>query len=360
MSAKFYPLKVKDVREETSSCVSVAFELNGIDPSIFDFDAGQYITLKKSIDGEEVRRSYSLCSSPGEKEIRVAIKKVIGGKFSTYANEELEPGTVINVMPPQGNFKRKESAKAESYVAFAAGSGITPVISLIKDILGNDPNAEIILVYGNKSTDQIIFKEQLESLKNKYLDRLQIIYVLSQEVQESPLFTGRIDKKKVSAFAKYFFKPEEIDQYFVCGPEPMIWSVKEQLEEIGIDEEKISFELFNSTITAEKHASYTGSLKEEEAENVSEVTVILDGRQFQFPLGYKGNSILDAALKTGADLPFACKGGVCSTCKAKLLEGDVEMEVNYALEPDEVESGFILTCQSHPRTPSVKVDYDVS
>lgn len=357
--SRFYPLKVTDVKRETSDCVSVAFDVNGHDPSLFDFEAGQYITLKQKINGEDVRRSYSLCSSPGEEQLRVAIKKVIGGRFSTYANEELEAGTVLEVMPPQGNFKRKVDTENATFVAFAAGSGITPVMSLIKDTLAHDDSSEFILFYGNKATDQIIFREELEGLKNKYLSRLQIFYILSQEVQDAPIFNGRMDKEKVRSYAQYFFNPGEVDQFFICGPEPMIWAVKEALEALDIEQSRISFELFNSKASEADHEKYTGTLKEENIENKSQIAVILDGIEIEFALGYKGQSILDAALKTGADLPFACKGGVCSTCKAKLLEGEVEMEVNYALEPDEVDAGYILTCQSHPRTPKVKVDYDV-
>lgn len=357
--SKFYPLKVSEVRRETSDCVSVAFELNGAESDQFKFKAGQYLTLKHNINGEDVRRSYSICSSPTEDELRVAIKKVVGGKFSTYANEVLEAGTLIDVMPPQGNFKRKGSdKKSAKFVAFAAGSGITPIISLIKDILNTDDSAEFTLFYGNKASDHIIFKEELEGIKNKFLNRFQAFYILSQEVQETPVFNGRLDGEKIGLYAKYFFEPASIDQYFLCGPEQMIWSVKESLEKLSVTPERISFELF-TTSTPKTHEAFTGKLKKEEESNKSQITVILDGIQFDFPLAYKGQSILDAALKTGADLPFACKGGVCCTCKAKILEGEVEMEVNYALEKDEVEAGYVLTCQSHPRTATVKVDYDV-
>lgn len=357
--SKFYALKVKEVRTETSDCVSVAFDINGHAPQLFDYEPGQYITLRQHINNEDIRRSYSICSCPQDGELRVAIKKVVGGRFSTYANETLLAGETIEVMPPQGHFTRQLKGEKTTYVAFAAGSGITPILSLIKHTLSTEKASDFILFYGNKASDHIIFKEELEGLKNKYLDRFQVFYILSQEIQEAPLFNGRLDAEKVISFSKFFFNPDQVGQYFLCGPEKMIWEVKEALEGLNVVSEKISFELFTSSASHSDHETFVGNLEEKDLANQSQIAVILDGIQIEFPLGYKGQSILDAALKTGADLPFACKGGVCCTCKAKVLEGEVEMEVNYALEPDEVEAGFVLTCQSHPRTPFVKVDYDV-
>lgn len=353
----FYPATIEDIKQETSDCVSVSFSLGNENSDLFKFTPGQYITFRTLIRGEEVRRSYSICSAPSDGEIRVAIKKVPKGIFSTFANEHLRVGQMIEVMPPQGHFTRKKEDQ-NNYVAFAAGSGITPMLSLIKSILESDDDTQFTLFYGNKATDQIIFRETLEALKNIYVTRFQVHYLLSQEVQESELFSGRIDESKVTQFGKYLFSPKEVDQYFVCGPEKMIWSVKEALEALGVEEEKISFELF-TTSTKQDHEAFQGNLESSEENNDSQVTVILDGLSFDFPLGYKGKSILDAALAKGADLPFACKGGVCCTCKAKLLDGEVEMEVNYGLEPDEVENGMILTCQSHPRSPNLKIDFDV-
>ena len=356
---KFHPLRVSDIRHETSECVSVAFDLSNGSSEAFRFVPGQYITLKTKIGDEDVRRCYSICSSPDEKELRVAIKKVIGGAFSTFANEQLEAGQVLDVMAPEGNFTKKTTKTRDNlYVAFVAGSGITPIMSLIKDTMTQEEASEFVLFYGNKSTDQIIFREELEALKNKYLDRIQIFYLLSEEVPDAPLFAGRLDAGKVEAYARYLFDANKVNQFFLCGPEAMIWSTKSALESLGVAEGKISFELFTSS-TNKTHEKFVGNLREEEVENSSKVTVILDGKSFELDVPYKGRTILDAALKKGADLPFACKGGVCCTCKAQLLEGEVEMEVNYALEPEEVKAGFVLTCQSHPRSEEIKLDFDV-
>jgi ring-1,2-phenylacetyl-CoA epoxidase subunit PaaE len=356
---KFYALKVSDVRHETQDCVSIAFDVsNGISEA-FKFEPGQYLTLKTKIGDEDIRRCYSICSAPLENELRVAIKKVIGGTFSTYANEALQTGQEIDVMAPEGNFVKKTSPSASNtYVAFVAGSGITPIMSLLKDTLSTEENAEFILFYGNKSTDQIIFREELEALKNKYINRIQIFYLLSEEIPDTELFAGRLNADKVNAYAKYLFRPTDVDQFFLCGPETMIWSVKSALEALDVDTAKISFELFTSS-SSKTHEKYVGTLSADEVQNESTVTVIQDGTSFEMSVPYKGQTILDAALKKGADLPFACKGGVCCTCKARLLSGEVEMEVNYALEPVEVEAGFVLTCQSHPRTKEVKLDFDV-
>lgn len=354
--ANFYPLVIKEKRFETSTCVSLLFDIPEDLKNSFEYTSGQYLTLRADINGEDIRRSYSLCSAPHESQWRVAVKKVPGGRFSTFAMDVLQEGDTLEVMAPAGNFSLKE--EGPSYVMIAAGSGITPILSLTKDILEKQPEADVLLFYGNKTSDQIIFKEELEALKNVHLERLQLYYILSQEHQESPWFNGRIDGEKVGQYAKVFFDTQAVTEYFICGPEAMIWSAKEKLEALGVQEDRIRFELFTSSASPAGEA-FKGHLQEEELEYESEITIILDGQESQFGLGYQGLTILDAALAQNNDLPFACKGGVCCTCKAKLLEGQVEMEVNYALEPEEVEAGYILTCQSHPRTEKVKVDFDV-
>lgn len=355
MALHFHKLKVKNIREETSDCVSITFDIPDQLKNDFVFKQGQNITVKSTINGEEIRRSYSICSSPLDNELRVAVKKVTGGAFSSFANEEMKERDVLEVLPPTGTFFTEVSVtNKKNYVFFAAGSGITPVISIIKTILLTEPESYVALVYGNKNVSSIIFKEQLEALKDKYLQRFRIYYVLSRERTEADINYGRIDAEKCNQFSRLIdFK--FIDEFFICGPEKMIFSVKGFLEKNDIDKNKIHFELFTTPARKNLKDSFDAEEKRDEG---SEITVKSDGRSFDFKLDYNSNTILDAALAQGADLPFACKGGVCTTCKAKLIEGKVEMEVNYGLEPDEVKSGFILTCQSHPRSRKVVVDFD--
>ncbi|MBS4043561.1 MAG: phenylacetate-CoA oxygenase/reductase subunit PaaK [Chitinophagaceae bacterium] len=355
MSAHFYTLTVKDINKETADCVSVSFLIPNELKEVFAFQQGQHITIKKNIAGEEIRRNYSLCTAPIEDQYRIAIKKIDSGLFSTFANDQLQVGDQLEVMPPLGKFNTAlHPSHQKKYVAFAAGSGITPIISNIKTILYTEPKSECVLVYGNKYTNSIIFKEELEALKNKFLGRLQLIHVLSRERTETPINNGRIDAIKLEQLSK-LIQWKNIDEYFLCGPEEMIVTTKDFLEDLGIDRKKIHFELFNATAKP-KTVSATTTVS-----NVkSVITLISDGRTFEVAMNVNDNlSILDAALNVVADLPFACKGGVCCTCKAKLIEGKVEMDVNWGLEQEEVEQGYILTCQSHPTTEKVVVDFDV-
>ena len=360
MSAlKFYSLKVKDVRPETADCVSVSLEVPADLTDKFVFAPGQYLTFRRHFNDAEVRRSYSICSSPNEGELRVAIKKVEEGKFSTYAHGALKAGDVLDVMPPMGNFTPKKTEKKhKEYLAFAAGSGITPIMSIMKAVLENEPNSSFTLVYGNRSRNSIIFREDIEALKNKYMLRLRLFHVLSREYMDIPLFSGRIDAAKCAEFCKSLVDVTNTDEAFICGPEEMILSVRQQLIDLGMPSASVHIELFTSPdqpkASHEKwvasHAKATGP--------VSKVSITLDGATFDMDVPFEGDSILDVALKNGADLPYACKGGVCCTCRAKVTEGEVEMEVNYALEHDEIEKGFVLTCQSHPRTERVVIDFD--
>lgn len=358
MSVTFHPLRVKSVRRETPECVSVSFELPEALREEFRFRHGQYLTFRKKINNEEVRRSYSICSSPQDNELRVAIKQVDEGLFSTYINTELKKGDLLEVMAPQGLFTSETNPDHEhNYVAFAAGSGITPVLSIIKTILYTEPKSNVCLVYGNKSRGSIIFKAELEALKNKFMERLSIYHVLSREQADAAILSGRIDREKTRQFLAGIIDAAKIDQCFLCGPEEMILNVKDTLIGAGVPEKKIHYELFFSAVAQEKQKAR----KEQAQENdiMSDVTIKLDGSAVTIPLGYNGDNILDAALKNGADLPFACKGGVCATCRAKLEEGEVDMDVNYALEKDELAAGFILTCQSHPRSEKVVVNFDI-
>ncbi len=360
MSApRFYELKVTDVRSETADCVSVALEVPEHLQDLFVFKPGQYLTFRRQLEGAEVRRSYSICSSPSQGELRVAIKAVTEGRFSGYANRALHTGEVLEVMPPMGNFAAKQSENsARNYLAFVSGSGITPVMSIMRHLLETEAGSSFTLVYGNKNRNTIIFREAIEGLKNRFMNRLRVYHVLSRELMDVPLFNGRIDARKCSDFALTLIDLKSMDEVFLCGPEEMILSVREQLMAQGMPTANIHLELFSSPDQPKKqhkewqeaHAAATGP--------VSKVSIRLDGVTFELELAYNGDNILDAALAHGADLPYACKGGVCSTCRAKITEGSVDMEVNYALEPDEVAKGFVLTCQSHPTTERVVVDFD--
>lgn len=356
MAVHFHTLKVKDVKKETPDCISVVFEIPAELKNSFSFEHGQNITLKKTIDGEELRRSYSICTSPFENELRIAIKKVEGGKFSSFANDVLKVNDLLDVLPPTGKFNTKLKRENEKkYLAFAAGSGITPIISIIKTTLQTEPKSNFTLVFGNRGRHSIIFFEELEGLKNKYLNRFNFINILSREKTDAPINSGRINTQKLNELNK-LIDYKNVHEIFICGPEEMIFCVKDFLEEKGLDKKKVHFELF--TTPGQKQVVSRKAPDIKNSGPKSRVTLKLDGRSFDFDLGFDNESILDAALKQGADLPFACKGGVCCTCKAKLLEGEVEMDVNWGLEQEEVEQGFILTCQSHPKTEKVVVDFD--
>ncbi|MEM9822678.1 MAG: 1,2-phenylacetyl-CoA epoxidase subunit PaaE [Bacteroidota bacterium] len=354
---KFHTLKVKDIRRETKDAVSIAFSVPEPLVDDYSFIQGQYLTMKTMIDGEEVRRSYSVCVSPLEKELRVAIKKVYLGRFSTYANERLKVGDELEVMTPMGRFHTEIKVdQQKTYLGFAGGSGITPIISILKTVLEVESESRFILFYANRKTDSIIFLEQLEALKNKYMDRFIMHHVLSEETLESELFNGFITAEKVRSFANLLFNINSVDECFICGPEPMMLAIREGLQSLGMDNKQIHMELFASPGAPKKVAVVAKPDFDPSVQ--SKVSIQLDGDRFDMLLDYGGENILDAALKSGADLPFACKGGVCCTCRAKLTEGEVIMDVNYALEPEEVEAGFILTCQAHPRTERIVVDFD--
>ncbi len=355
MSTHFEKVRIKEVRKETDDCVSISFDIPENLQQDFDYLPGQHITIRTDINNEKVRRSYSLCSSPLHNEWRIAVKKIEGGIFSAFANHQIKPGDTVELLPPLGNFTLQHTDVPKTYTCFAAGSGITPILSIIKTGLVKQPQSRFLLIYGNRTIQSIIFKEEIEALKNKYMDRFERIYILSREQTEAPVNEGRINAAKCEQVFKYI-TPLTADAFFLCGPEEMIFSVRNWLLSKDVDRRNIHFELFNtSTINTSQKTNQP--IQTNAA--ASHITVKLDGRSFQFDLSFNSSSILDAALKTGADLPYACKGGVCTTCKAKLLQGKVEMDVNYGLEPEEVEQGFILTCQSHPLTENVVVDFDV-
>jgi ring-1,2-phenylacetyl-CoA epoxidase subunit PaaE len=358
MNPTFHDLKVKEVRRETEDAVSVLFDVEEGLAAAYAFKPGQYLTLRTMINGEDVRRSYSICSGSNDGELRVAIKEVPEGRFSTFANRKLRAGDQLAVMTPMGNFTTTiDASTKKSFVFFAAGSGITPMLSLTKTILKNAPLSNVTLVYGNKGTDSVIFKEELEALKNKFMNSFRLIHIFSRENIGNPLQKGRIDKEKVEKVYKALLEGQAIDEVFVCGPEPMIHAVSDAFEGFGVPKESIHFELFTSPVQGKKEDAIELPKEKEHKVNAN-VTIIIDDEHTLVTLDSDGDSILDAGYKAGADLPFACKGGVCCTCKAKILEGTARMDVNYALEKDEVEAGYILTCQAHPTSEKLVVSFD--
>lgn len=359
--SKFHSLSVSDIRPETADTVSISFAVPENMRSDFAYIQGQYLTLKALIDGEDVRRSYSICSSPLEQELRVAVKKVDGGKFSTWANTRLKVGDTLDVMPPMGHFFSKVNPQQKkNYVAFASGSGITPVISIIKTALAVEKNSNFTLVYGNKGASSIIFREELEGLKNKYMSRFTLYHIFSREATETDIFNGRIDAAKCDELLSGLIDPPGTDEFFICGPGDMIVTVSRALEAAGIDKEKVHYELFTTPSEAGNMLNQAPrkEIKKQFAGDTSEVRIILDGIHTTFPLATDGPSVLEAAHTAGADAPYACKGAVCCTCRAKVLEGKVEMSLNYSLSEEEVAAGFVLTCQSHPVTEKVVLTFD--
>jgi ring-1,2-phenylacetyl-CoA epoxidase subunit PaaE len=355
---KFHTLTIQEVIKETDDTISVVFDVPQNLTSDYAYEAGQYLTLKAQINGEELRRSYSICSEPSSQILKVAIKKQYLGRFSTYAFEHFKAGMAVEVMTPMGNFTQKDADNLQGlhYVFFAVGSGITPIISLIQSILLHQPQHRVTLYYGNRNKSSIVFKETLDALKNKYLSRFSLNYLLTKEYMDAEIFNGRLTKEKVQQLCKVLTPWESIDHVYICGPESMILDIKDEMLQHGLPPSQVHFELFNSgnDMIDQKWVPQDNSV----SEDLSDIEIILDGRTTHLKLGYKDMSILDAAIFNGADLPYSCKGGVCCTCRAKLLEGEVEMEKNYALEPDEVEKGYILTCQSHPKTATIRISFD--
>jgi len=353
---KFYSLKILDVKKETADCVSIAFDIPNELKSKFQFKPGQHITAKAIIDGEDIRRSYSLCTSPDDNDYRVAIKQIENGKFSAFANNEIKAGDTLEVMPPSGHFFAELDANNhKKYVGFGGGSGITPLMSIIKSVMAHESKSTFVLIYGNRDKDAIIFNKQFKDLEAKYQDRLKVHHILENGKEGNSLYQGYLTKEKINTYSTSIFNKEEIDEYFLCGPSPMLDVVTNALEALNVPDDKVKLELFTASISKEDSADSNYG----EHETVSsEITVIIDGDEFTFNLS-TNESILDAAQNEDIDVPFACKGGVCSTCKAKVEEGEVRMDKNYALEPDELENNYVLTCQSHPVTDKVVLDFDI-
>lgn len=353
--SKFYPLEVREARHDTADALIVTFRVPAEVEELFRFVQGQHLTLRAQIDGEEVRRSYSICSAVQDGTLRVGIKQVPGGLFSAWAAEYLKAGARVEVMPPVGHFFLPLSPEQRKhYVFFAAGSGITPVLSIIKTTLLTEPNSRVTLFYGNRSAESIMFREELGDLKDQFLNRFGLAHILTRDHQESELFNGRITPEKCEALLKQSGPIEHIDAVFICGPQEMSAALSAKLKELGIPQEHIKVELFNAVPSTRPRAVVATAAPVGDCE----ILINVDGRQRGFTMQRGGESILDAALRRGIELRYSCKSGVCATCRSKLIEGKVEMDVNYALEPDEVRRGFILTCQSHPVSDYVKVDFD--
>ena len=351
---QFHTLTVSDVRKETEGATSVAFAVPGDLAEAYRFTQGQYLTLRTEVDGHDLRRPYSVCVAPDAGELRVCVKKLPGGRFSGFVNDNLQAGDKIDVMAPMGRFHAPlEAGEPKSYLFIAAGSGITPVISNIATILAAEPAAEVTLIYGNRRQRDIIFLGALADLKDRFIDRLRIFHVLSDEAASTELFSGLLTQDKIAELATRLVDLENLDWAFICGPGPVMDGGKAALEGLGMAPDRIKIESFGDR----PHASALDS-EPEDSGDAAEVDIVYRGRRTQIAVPRSGTAILDAAHAAGIDVPFACKGGVCCTCKAKLIEGEVSMDVVYGLEPDEIAAGYILTCQSHPTTEKLVVDYD--
>jgi ring-1,2-phenylacetyl-CoA epoxidase subunit PaaE len=354
--SKFHSIKILDIHRETKDCSVITFEIPEGLKNDFKYTQGQHLTLKATIDGQEVRRSYSLCSSPAEHKWQVAVKKINGGLFSSFVNDTLKKGDFLDIMPPNGVFFTEvSSSNSKNYIAFAAGSGITPILSIIKTHLALEPKSTFKLFYLNRTVKSIIFKEEIELLKNRYLGRFEIFHFLTKEHRNIELLNGRFTKEKLQILTDKIIDVPSTDECFICGPEEMIFLIRDELVAAGLPKEKVHFELF-TTGNSDEDKQRINKILEHKVEG-TEVTILDGGKEFHFTMEDDFDNILDGALAAGADLPFACKGGVCSTCRCKVIEGTVEMKVNYALDENEVAKNYILSCQAVPTSKRVVVDF---
>ncbi|HJX76815.1 1,2-phenylacetyl-CoA epoxidase subunit PaaE [Glutamicibacter sp.] len=374
--ATFHRLTVSEVRRLTKDSIEVSFAIPQELSTDFDYVAGQYVALRKELpnaDGElvEVRRSYSICAAPTGEQIKVAIKKDLGGQFSTWANEELVAGDQIDVMSPTGAFISKhkltgmndpssvDTVNQDQFVAVAAGSGITPVLAIARTILEANENTRFDLIYANKAAMDVMFLEELADLKDRYPARLALHHVLSREQRISPLLSGRIDAEKLSALLNNVLQAPKVDEWFLCGPFELVQMVRDELKVLEVPADKVRFELFSTGEPNRPQGQVGRPVLVDENEKSFEITFTLDGLQGEVKSPVRANeTVLNAALRVRQDVPFACAGGVCGTCRAKVTSGSVTMSENYALEPEEVEAGYILTCQSHPTSDKLSVNFD--
>lgn len=358
--AELHNLTVAKTHMEPNDALYVEFEVPEALRQTFAFNQGQYLTFAAQLNGEEVRRSYSICSEVGGP-LAVAIKKIDDGVFSQYAHEHFRAGAQVDVLPPDGRFfTALDPAQEKDYLCIAAGSGITPIISIVKTVLATEPKSRVTLLYGNRRSQDIIFREQLLWLKSRYMTRLQWINIFSQESQGAEILNGRINNRKGGELNRCLIDIKGYDEFFLCGPESMISEVSRGLRGEGIEEDQIHYELFFASAEDAQKAIEKHHERARQYAGLSTVVKVRSaGREVVFDLTADGENILDGAIDNGLDLPYSCKGGVCATCKAKLLEGQVDMDLNHALSDKEVEDGYILTCQAHPISDQVVVDFDV-
>ncbi|MGV7209405.1 1,2-phenylacetyl-CoA epoxidase subunit PaaE [Oxalobacteraceae bacterium A2-2] len=356
----FHPLTVALVRKETRDAIAVTFDVPAALRERFRYQPGQHLTLRATIDGQEVRRSYSICSAVQDNTLRVAIKRTPGGLFSGWANDTLQPGATIDVMPPAGQFHLPlDPSNSKHYVAFAVGSGITPILSIIKTTLMTEPGSSFTLFYGNRASSSVIFKDELADLKDLYTGRFNLAYVMSREQQDIELFNGRLTREKAALLLKHWVRAG-IDAAFICGPQDMMQGVSQALQEAGLPKSAIRMELFAAGAPARgrQPGRQPGRQDAAAARHQTEVTVIMDGHHSSFRMDRDRDCLLDAGLKAGLDMRYSCKAGVCSTCRCKVVEGKVDMDASYALEDYEIARGFVLSCQSFPVTDQVVIDFD--
>ena len=358
--AQFHPLSVREVHRLTEDSIEVTFAVPTELFDSFDYEPGQYLALRKELNGHELRRSYSICAVPVPGELRVAIKRDLGGEFSTWANESLAPGEIIDVMSPQGTFTTQVASDTDRhYAAIVAGSGITPVMSLARTILKASPHSQFSLVYSNRTAQDVMFLEELADLKDAYPARFALFHVLTRERRSSDVLSGRLDADRLATFLSHLVRPGDVDEWFICGPFELVQLVRDTLEESGVDRHHVRFELFTTDRPDRPEGSAGRPVIVDEGDAVRSITFTLDGVSASITTPVHGReTILNAALRVRPDVPFACAGGVCGTCRAMLVEGTITMDENYALEPEELERGYILTCQSHPTSEAVTVDYD--
>ena len=357
LNTSFHPLTIREVRRETPQAVSIVFDVPDDLAELYRFEAGQYLTLRHDLDGEELRRNYSVCVSPLDNELRIAVKSVGGGLFSRHANEMLKVGDVIDVMPPMGRFTlAPDPDRAGRYVAFAGGSGITPIMSLIRTVLHTEPKSRFTLFYGNRNTASVIFLETLAGLKNLFMERLEVFHFLEDEEEEIELFNGVLNRDKCDEVLARLACVPETDGFFICGPGPMMDAAEAALLARGVDKAKIKIERFTTDALSGERLARAEQLQQKAAGLKIEVT--LDGRRAKVSFDAERGNILDSVRAAGLPAPFACKGGVCATCRAKVTAGTVEMKANYGLTEEEVAQGYVLTCQSVPTSEGVAVSYD--
>lgn len=355
---RFHNLTVTDIHKTIRDAVVLTLKPENGAAKDFDFIQGQYLTFRRDFDGEELRRSYSICAGKDDGVLQVGIKRVDGGAFSSWANDEIAVGDSLEAMPPMGRFHTDIDAKGKKhYLGFAAGSGITPILSILKTTLSGEPNSEFTLVYANRGVTSIMFREELEDLKNTYLGRLTVIHILKSDAQEIDLFTGRLTPEKCDQLFKHWIDIKTVDTAFICGPEAMMQGIRKSLQDHGLDDDQIKYELFASGQQGRAKQKFSAHKADAAAANVT-AFVTLEGTTRELKMPKDGQSVLEAALAANLDAPFACQAGVCSTCRAKVLEGEVEMRANHALEDYEVEQGFVLTCQCYPVSDKIVVDYD--